>query len=87
VVNKPGRRVEICFRIRCSHQQLERNNSARRRDSHPNAFKALPVLYLAKAEPNIFGGWVIHKECFCAPKIPEVAHLKAWTLKPEVRKD
>jgi hypothetical protein len=33
---------------------------------------------------GLFGGWVIHKEGFRAPKILEVARLQAWTLKPAV---
>jgi hypothetical protein len=41
--------------------------------------------YIAKDTPNLFGGWVIHKEGFRAPKILEVARLQAWTLKPAVR--
>jgi hypothetical protein len=43
--------------------------------------------YVAKDTPNLFGGWVIHKAGFRAPKILEVARLQAWTLKPALRKD
>jgi hypothetical protein len=43
--------------------------------------------YIAKDTPNLFGGWVIHKEGFRAPKILEVARLQAWTLKPALRTD
>jgi hypothetical protein len=46
-----------------------------------------PERHVAKDTPNLFGGWVIHKEGFRAPKILEVARLQAWTLKPAVRKD
>ena len=41
-----------------------------------------------KVEPKVdgdvelFGGWVIHKEGFRAPKIQDVARLQAWSLKP-----
>ena len=42
---------------------------------------------VAKDTPSLFGGWVIHKEGFRAPKILEVARLQAWTLKPAVRKN
>jgi hypothetical protein len=45
-----------------------------------------PEHYIAKDTPNLFGGWVIHKEGFRAPKILEVARLQAWTLKPAMRK-
>jgi hypothetical protein len=41
--------------------------------------------FIAKDTPNLFGGWVIHKEGFRAPKILEVARLQAWTLKPAIR--
>ena len=43
--------------------------------------------YIAEDTPNLFGGWVIHKTGFRAPKILEIARLQAWTLKPAVRKD
>jgi len=38
--------------------------------------------YIAQDTPDLFGGWVIHKEGFRAPKIMETARLQAWTLKP-----
>jgi len=47
----------------------------------------LPVQHIAKDTPNLFGGWVIHRQGFQAPKVLEVARLQAWTLKPAVRKD
>jgi hypothetical protein len=43
-----------------------------------------PASRIAKDLPSLFGGWVIHKEGFRAPK---VARLQAWTLKPALRKD
>jgi hypothetical protein len=46
-----------------------------------------PERHVAKDTPNLFGGWVIHKEGFRAPKVLEVARLQAWTLKPALRKD
>lgn len=46
-----------------------------------------PERHIAKDTPNLFGGWVIHKEGFRAPKVLEVARLQAWTLKPALRKD
>lgn len=42
---------------------------------------------VARDTPGLFGGWVIHKEGFRAPKVLEVARLQAWTLKPALRKD
>jgi peptidoglycan/xylan/chitin deacetylase (PgdA/CDA1 family) len=42
----------------------------------------LPAQHVAKDTPDLFGGWIIHKEGFRAPKIMEVARLQAWTLKP-----
>jgi hypothetical protein len=45
----------------------------------------LTAQHVAKDSPGIFGGWVIHKEGFRAPKILEVARWQAWTLKPALR--
>ncbi|HVY72243.1 MAG TPA: hypothetical protein VHH73_20080 [Verrucomicrobiae bacterium] len=45
----------------------------------------LPARHVAKDTPNLFGGWVIHREGFRAPKVMEVARLQAWTLKPALR--
>jgi hypothetical protein len=45
----------------------------------------LPARRIAKDTPGLFGGWIIHKEGFRAPKILEVARLQAWTLKPAMR--
>lgn len=47
----------------------------------------LPERYVAKDTPGLFGGWIIHKEGFRAPRILEVARLQAWTLKPAIRKN
>ena len=44
----------------------------------------LPARHVAKDTPELFGGWIIHKEGFRAPKILEVARLQAWTLKPAI---
>ena len=43
-----------------------------------------PARYVAKDTPELFGGWIIHKEGFRAPQILEVARLQSWTLKPVV---
>jgi hypothetical protein len=42
----------------------------------------LPARFVAKDTPDLFGGWIIHKEGFRAPKILEIARLQTWTLKP-----
>ncbi|MFL5048440.1 MAG: hypothetical protein ACJ8EA_26710 [Xanthobacteraceae bacterium] len=46
----------------------------------------VPARHVAKDTPQLFGGWVIHREGFRAPKILEVARLQAWTLKPAIPK-
>ncbi len=38
--------------------------------------------HVAQDTPGLFGGWIIHKEGFRAPRIMEQARLQAWTLKP-----
>jgi hypothetical protein len=45
----------------------------------------LPAKFVAKDSPGLFGGWVIHREGFRAPRVLEVARWQAWTLKPAVR--
>ncbi len=40
---------------------------------------------IAEDSPGLFGGWVIHKEGFRAPRLLELARLQAWTLKPAIR--
>jgi hypothetical protein len=47
--------------------------------------RILPERYVAKDTPGLFGGWVIHRAGFRAPKVMEMARLQAWTLKPAVR--
>ena len=42
------------------------------------------ALSVAKDSPGLFGGWIIHKEGFRAPKVMEIARLQAWTLKPAI---
>jgi len=44
----------------------------------------LPAGHVAADTPGLFGGWIIHKEGFRAPKIVEMARLQAWTLKPAI---
>lgn len=45
----------------------------------------LPAQRVGKDTPDLFGGWVIHKAGFRAPKILDVARMQAWTLKPALR--
>jgi hypothetical protein len=52
-----------------------------------NGVALLPARHIAQDTPGLFGGWVIHREGFRAPKILEVARLQAWTLKPALRRD
>lgn len=47
--------------------------------------EVLPARHVAKDTPGLFGGWVIHREGFRAPKLLEIARLQAWTLKPAIR--
>ncbi len=49
--------------------------------------EVLPARHIAKDTPDLFGGWVIHREGFRAPKLLEIARLQAWTLKPAIRAD
>lgn len=42
----------------------------------------LPERHVAEDTPDLFGGWVIHKAGFRAPKLMALARLQAWTLKP-----
>ena len=42
----------------------------------------LPVRFIGKDTPGLYGGWIIHKEGFRAPKLVEMAGLQSWTLKP-----
>lgn len=50
----------------------------------PARTELLPARHIAEDTPGLFGGWIIHKEGFRAPKILEVARLQAWTLKPAI---
>ena len=47
----------------------------------------LPERHIAPDTPDLFGGWVIHRENFRAPQIVEQARLQAWTLKPAILKE
>ena len=52
--------------------------------SLPSHINFLPARQVAEDTPGLFGGWIIHKEGFRAPKILEIARLQAWTLKPAI---
>jgi hypothetical protein len=51
---------------------------------HP---EVLPARRVAPDTPDLFGGWIIHREGFRAPKLMNLARLQAWTLKPAIRAD
>jgi hypothetical protein len=51
----------------------------------PNNVEILTPRHIAEDTPGLFGGWIIHRENFRAPKVLEVARLQAWTLKPAIR--
>jgi hypothetical protein len=51
----------------------------------PKEVDLLTAHRVAEDTPGLFGGWIIHKENFRAPRILEIARLQAWTLKPAVR--
>ena len=51
----------------------------------PKNVSLLATRYVAEDTPGLFGGWIIHKEGFRAPKIMDIARLQAWTLKPAIR--
>lgn len=44
----------------------------------------LTARHVAKDSPGLFGGWIIHKEGFQAPKVMEIARLQAWSFKPAI---
>jgi len=50
----------------------------------PKNIELAPVRHIAQDTPGLFGGWIIHKEGFRAPKILDVARLQTWTLKPAI---
>jgi hypothetical protein len=44
------------------------------------------TVHIAPDTEGLYGGWIIHKAKFRAPKIVEMARLQAWTLKPALPK-
>jgi hypothetical protein len=53
----------------------------------PSGIEVLTMRHVAPDTPGLFGGWIIHKQGFRAPKVVEQARLQAWTLKPALRRD
>ena len=51
----------------------------------PKNVQVFPMRRVAEDTPELFGGWIIHKENFRAPRIMQLARLQAWTLKPALR--
>jgi hypothetical protein len=51
----------------------------------PRATRIATERFVAEDSPELFGGWVIHREGFRAPHIVAMAKLQAWTLKPAER--
>jgi hypothetical protein len=52
----------------------------------PTGTKLLTPNHVVSDSPNVYGGWIIHKQGFRAPHILEIARLQAWTLKPAIAK-
>lgn len=52
----------------------------------PIGTKLLTANHVVSDSPNVYGGWIIHKQGFRAPHILEIARLQAWTLKPAIAK-
>lgn len=50
----------------------------------PSGTRLLTADHVVQDSPNVYGGWIIHKEGFRAPHILEIARLQAWTLKPAI---
>ncbi len=53
----------------------------------PKQVELVPARRVAEDKPGLFGGWIIHKENFRAPKVLEMARLQAWTLKPALKSE
>jgi hypothetical protein len=53
----------------------------------PSGVEVLTMRHVAGDTPGLFGGWIIHKQGFRAPRVVEQARLQAWTLKPALRRD
>ncbi len=51
----------------------------------PEGTEVLPARHVARDTPGLFGGWIIHRDGFRAPKLLGIARIEAWTLKPALR--
>ena len=49
--------------------------------------EVLTAGHVVQDSAKVFGGWIIHRADFRAPRILDVARLQAWTLKPAMRMD
>lgn len=76
------------FALASAYQHHRKQGKLSEGDEIPlgDNLQIVPARYVAKDTPNLFGGWIIHKENFRAPKILEIARLQAWTLKPALPK-
>jgi hypothetical protein len=75
--------MAFVFRYFHDHGALPLTNSIRL----DGDVEILPARHIAPDTPELFGGWIIHREGFRAPKVVAVARLQAWTLKPAIRRD
>jgi hypothetical protein len=50
----------------------------------PADVKLLTADNVARDTPELYGGWIIHRKDFQAPRVLAIARLQAWTLKPAV---
>lgn len=50
----------------------------------PHRTEVLTARHVVPDSPRVYGGWIIHRANYRAPKILDVARLQAWTLKPAV---
>ena len=44
--------------------------------------KLLTADHVVPDGPNVYGGWIVHREGYRAARLLEIARLQAWTLKP-----
>lgn len=69
-----------------AHVLAERAKDGRLPDcvALPSGTRLLTADRVIRDGPNVYGGWIIHKQGFRAPHILEIARLQAWTLKPAI---
>ena len=75
------------FLVAMADVLLQREKSRKFPDSVvlPQGVKMLPAAHVTHDGPNVYGGWIIHRQGYQAPHILEIARLQAWTLKPALR--